>query len=283
MIYYVNQVYKLGPTLSFTDENGRQIGGRTPTGPGTGGHDPAKPAVPTPHVVVTTTEVPVSYEDLTPEEQHQVDEQIQQQQQQEDEQWEEQVQHAQETADDVTTQLHDGDITPEEAVQQLEEAGITVAPDYLETMEQIHEDEVQVQQEAEQQAQELTHQEEQHAEEQHQQEEQQQQQEHEDEEALIQQSLELENNPPAPAEPEQPVEPEQPEQPVEPEQPAQPEDLPPANEPSPDQEIDPEFGSDDEEEYTGKNIRTELEGYRNIVASLGDFGLGEDRGRSYTL
>ena len=290
MSHYINQVYQSGPTITFTDENGNVIGGNAMTGLGTstgiGGDDnggPGIPVAPPAQVTTTTTTQQVSYEDLTPAEQSQAQEQIQEQQQQEDEAWEEQIDHAQEVADEVTTQYHDGEMTQQEAQEALEQASITVDPHYFETMDQIHEEEVAAQQEAQEAAQQATQESVQAAETQNEEVAQEQEENHDYEEDLIQQSLALEAEQPAPAPVEEqpapaPVEEQPAPAPVD-EQPQAPADIP-----SPDEEIDPEFGSEDEQPYTGR--RVELEDYRRIIAELKDFGIGEntsERGHSLKL
>jgi hypothetical protein len=282
MIYYVNKAHQEGLNVVFRDGEGNIITGKAPKGhTGGNGGGTNVPKVPAPEVVTTTTTTQVTYDELTPEEKHQVDQQVEQKQQEEDHAWQEKIDHAQEVADDVTTQLHDGTISQDDAKQQLEDAGITVDSHYFETMDQIHEDEVQAKQEADHENQVLTEQSVQAAEENNAQEAAQQEAEHNSEEELINQSLALDAAAPAESTsddsyvPEAPAAPAQEQQEVVVENPVV--ENPVVEAPAPDAEIDPNYGSDEEEPYTGKNADL-----RNTVASLGDFGI-EETGRARSL
>ena len=289
MIYYVNKAHTEGLEKTFTDGEGHVITGKPPKDETSYGEPsgPPIPTVPAPTTTTTTTETPVDYDDLTPEEQQQVDEQVEEQQQQEDQEWQETIDHAEEVAQDVVDQYQAGEITEEQAQQQLEAAGVTVAPTLFGTLDGYEDEAEEIHEQADQENQQLTEQSEQAAEEQHQEEQQSWVDEHDDEEALIQQSMAIEQQASQPEEPAQDPEPAQepaqdpepaqePAQDPEPAQEPEPEqvveNIPAPAEPAPDSEIDEHYGEDEEEVYVDGRNTDDL---GRLVASENGFGLDE--------
>ncbi len=272
MNYYVNKVYSAGERVRFVDENGKVIGPTRDTGrrqqPDQGDRTRPDPTARPPKVETTTTVVPVKPEDLTPEEQEQAQEQIEHHQEEEDQEFQEQIDHAQEVADDVTEQLHQGTITDEQAQQQLEDAGVTVDPGYLQRMEEIRRQEEEARRQAEQAAEEANRREQEEREERRRQEEEAERRRREEEEALISGQTPAQQQP-AP-EPEQQPQPEpQPEQ-----QPATPVDP----------ELDTTHTEEDEMPYTGNRSIQDLQELRALAASLDDFGVEEPtNGRTLSI
>ena len=261
MAYYVNKVRPEAQNVTFIGPDGKVITGKPqrPVGPS----GPDKPQVPAPEVHTETHEEQVEFEDLTPEEQHEAQEQIEQMQQEEEQQHEQQLEQAQQTADEVTEALHEGEMTPEEAVQALEEVGIEVDPEYIPTMEQIAQDEAEAAAQAQAEAEAANQREQEERRRREEEEAAAEQRRREEEEALINGQ-----NPPAP-DPEPIPEP-------------APEPDTPSN-PDVDPEIDPDYQMEDEQPYTGneQTVR-DLQDLRAMALELGDFGM-EEAGRSYTL
>ena len=282
MAYYVNRAMNEAMTTTLYGPDGKPVKSRRPQGTGT--HNPgtpSQPSVPAPEVTTETHEEQVEWEDLTPEEQQEAQEQIDEIETQQDQDWEQQQEQAQQTADEVTQQLHDGDITPEQAVQQLEEAGIDVDPDYIGTMEQIHQEEEQAAADAQAEADAANAREQEAARQREEEQRRQQEEQRRQEEEAIQQSQQQQQPDPEPApapdpDPE-PSQPEQQEEQPEQQQEEQQEEHPEGYDP----EIDPELTQEDEQPYTGSS-KLNLEELRALANSLNDFGM-EDRGRSYTL
>ena len=276
MAYYINKVRAEAQNVKFYGPDGKLITGK-PYGP-TGPSGPSRPSVPAPETHTTTTEERVEWEDLTPEEQHQAEEQIHEMQEQEEQEHQEQIQHAEEVAQDITDQLHDGQITQEEAEAALEAEGIDVwqgdeeTPSYADQMEQIRQDEEAAAAAAQAAADEANRQEQERIQREEEQRRIEEQKQREEEEALINgQNPPNVEEPAAPAEEPAPVEP-APEAPTVVE-----------GGDYTDPELDPTGGLDDETPYTGneKTIR-DLQDLRAMALELGDFGM-DNPGRSYTL
>ena len=260
--HYASKARAEGQNVVFIGPDGNVITGNPDYNPDYNPQGPAMPQVPPPHVETHTEEEQVDYEDLTPEEQQEAQDQIEQMQQEEEEQHQHELEEAQQTADEVTEGLHSGDMTPEEALAALEGAGINPDEDYIETMEQIAQDEADALAQAQAEAEAANQREEEERRRREEQEREEEERRRQEEEALINGQN-----------------PEQPQDPVQPEDPAQPEENPDI-----DPEIDPDHHEEDEQPYTGDSKTVQdLKELRAMALELGDFGMAEDVGRSYTL